>query len=102
PEEAERLPRAHVEIDAVDRGEVTEAFDERTSVDQGEIVRHGATLTRTSDMIATGFRADPADRGSKDPERESDRDVRGGPCRSSGGLPLRRGLTCSRTAAYGE
>src|SRR5690606_876947 len=55
-EEAERLTGPHLEVDAVDRDEVPEPFDQPFGIDQRLLTNHPATITHGHDNCAKGFR----------------------------------------------
>ena len=50
PRKPNASPRRDVDVDAVHRGEVAEALDQATGVDQG-FVSHARTLARASDKL---------------------------------------------------
>ena len=60
-EEAERLARSHVEVDAVDGDEVAETLHEAAGVDHGAVHAHGSNLPaytgRTASRVAATSRA---------------------------------------------
>ena len=75
-EEAERLAAVHVDVDAVDRGEVAEALHQPAGVDQRQVVGGAGHVSppygRGSDRLPPHFRGDRFP-GGRDQERQGHR-----------------------------